>query len=124
MKNGDKPAYPDESHAGLTKREHFASMAMQGLLSGSGHIPGVTRSMDMRPGVAPELVIAEFALSYADALLKALDDPAAVEEKQEGIDEVLVWMGVAIDEHGGPNFRRIVRPDKLCEMRDILKGVK
>ena len=51
MKNGDKPAYPildklvtqgvdqglELKHPGLTKREYFAAMAMQGLLSKYGY---------------------------------------------------------------------------------------
>lgn len=30
---GNDPAYPDNSSSGLTKREYFAAMALQGILS-------------------------------------------------------------------------------------------
>lgn len=32
--NKDEPAFPDEKNSGLTKREYFATIALQGLLSG------------------------------------------------------------------------------------------
>jgi hypothetical protein len=76
MKNGDQPAfsisysertsetYPDKlsswSQVGLTKREYFAAMAMQGLISDSTNVS--------RPDI-----IAEFAVQYADELLKQLE---------------------------------------------------
>lgn len=71
IKNGDLPAMPitprvDYMHIkdkpycnGLTKREQFASMAMQGLLSSNSN---------WRPNVA-----AEIALLMADALLAELE---------------------------------------------------
>jgi len=33
MENGNKLAFANEYHNGLTKREYFAAMAMQGLMS-------------------------------------------------------------------------------------------
>ena len=33
MKNADSPAFPNPSFRGLTKREYFAGMAMQGVLA-------------------------------------------------------------------------------------------
>ena len=69
MKNSDQSAFAavaidgNNSHfeAGLTKREYFAAIAMQGILStGSGH----------------EKQIAEAAVIYADALLSELEKPA------------------------------------------------
>lgn len=35
---GNDPAYPDNSSSGLTKREYFAAMALQGILSDSEEI--------------------------------------------------------------------------------------
>jgi hypothetical protein len=66
MNNGDKPAHPANqgwhTDGGLTKREHFTAMAMQGLLASGivkdeedfGSVPKAARMM-------------------ADALLKELD---------------------------------------------------
>lgn len=55
-------AYPQGSHSnGLTKRELFAAMAMQGLLA-AGH--------PKNPGESTE--IAPLAVAYADALLGTL----------------------------------------------------
>jgi hypothetical protein len=71
MKNSDMPAMPieingfgqyaPEGHTGLTKREHFAAMAMQCLL---------TCTMDTDCSI-PELC--SDAVSAADALLKELE---------------------------------------------------
>lgn len=90
MKNGDQPAYPDplrgaeqsfvnqsphEHPAGLTKREYFAAMAMQGILANrelqialyadvsAGHYEGQT----------PETILAHEAITQADELLKQLE---------------------------------------------------
>ena len=63
MKNADMPAAPiprgvyNDDTAGLTKREHFAGLAMQGLLAHYG-------DSDIHCLAAVE---------YADALLKALE---------------------------------------------------
>ncbi len=78
MKNADMPIMPTNeyvedcgpdgsqgphllelTHGGLTKREHFAALAMQGLLGQGGY---------RRPAV-----IAEDAVSAADALLAELE---------------------------------------------------
>jgi hypothetical protein len=61
MNNSDAPAYPDNWDAklpGLTKREYFAAMAMQGLLADS---------------TVPTFQVAEHAVIQADALLKELE---------------------------------------------------
>jgi len=47
---------------GLTKREHYAGLAMQGLIAGS--LKGDTRSIDE---------VASLAVKFADAVLKELD---------------------------------------------------
>ena len=55
-----------DSFGGLTKREHFAAMAMQGLLSNNV----IT---DHEDNIAPNWV-AKAALLQADTLLKALEE--------------------------------------------------
>jgi len=68
MNNSDQPAMPpnagwrdnEEIARGLTKREHFAAMAMQGILA---------TSPDFREGS-----VAKYAVQQADSLLKALDE--------------------------------------------------
>lgn len=66
MTDKSEPAFPtlkdpmnpfDQSMPGLTKREYFAAMAMQGLLRVDDHGPDR---------------IAEWAISYADALIEEL----------------------------------------------------
>jgi hypothetical protein len=52
--------YSEGNFKGLTKREYFAGLAMQGLLSNRRANPAV---------------MAEAAVAYADALLKELDKP-------------------------------------------------
>ena len=64
MKNSEKPAYPIQTDRelnyddanGLTKREYFAAMAMQGLLAS-----GARLNVDER------------SIEYADELLKQLE---------------------------------------------------
>ena len=56
--NGDEQVYADEFNVGLTKRELFASMAMQGLVTDSS-VP-----IDRIPSISTGL---------ADALLKELE---------------------------------------------------
>ncbi|MEC8917150.1 MAG: hypothetical protein VX796_05970 [Pseudomonadota bacterium] len=67
MSNGDIPAMPVKSVAdyqglGLTKREHFAAMAMQGLISSFGS-HDVWNSSE----------VASDAVIFADALLAELE---------------------------------------------------
>lgn len=84
MKNADQPAYPSEcasgiewtdskgkkikersSFNGLTKREMFAAMAMQGILSSGLPVDGRT--------IYHPDAIAVTATRYADELLKQLE---------------------------------------------------
>lgn len=67
MKKGDYNAFPcsAEIYGGLTKREHFAGLAMQGIIA-SGNIVENDESK-IAPGVALAAVL------YADALLEALE---------------------------------------------------
>lgn len=72
IKNGDLPAMPielsgfgqfaPEAHAGLTKREQFAAMAMQGLISS-----GMDWTLFDHRDVSEQAVI------MADSLLKELE---------------------------------------------------
>lgn len=69
MKRAIQPAFPVKSQQGfvsegMTKREYFASMAMQGLCACS--IAGSHKMFD---------VLAKEAVLYADELIKALDNP-------------------------------------------------
>jgi hypothetical protein len=47
---GNDPAYPDNSSSGLTKREYFAAMALQGILSDSEEIEMEGEENDMEEG--------------------------------------------------------------------------
>lgn len=49
---GNDPAYPDNSSSGLTKREYFAAMALQGILSDSEEVEmeGEGEGDDMEEG--------------------------------------------------------------------------
>ena len=66
MNNSDMPAMPIvgatyDGNEGLTKREHFAGLAMQGFISaGHGGMPNASE-------------LANYAVRYADALLLELD---------------------------------------------------
>ena len=66
MNNGDLPITGQKSYSikGLTKREHFAAMAMQGLLANSNVID-LMDTMDS--------TVSEQAVDCADKLLKELD---------------------------------------------------
>lgn len=67
MKNGDNSSYPCDHPTrggiGLTKRELFAAMAMQGLLGNSD--PDISGWGNQE--------VAEVAVNQADALLDALE---------------------------------------------------
>ena len=73
MKNSEHSAFPlpkdrDENKFnlnGLSKREYFAAMAMNGVLSSGGAIQGFTE-------YTPNLV-SKTAIAYADELLKQLE---------------------------------------------------
>lgn len=55
----------DVTYTGLTKREHFAGLAMQGLLR-----QGIDCSVASNEGIE---MFAGLSVSYADALLEALE---------------------------------------------------
>jgi hypothetical protein len=68
MKNGEEGAFASmneyERQEGLTKREYFAAMAMQGTMTSSYSVN----------------TIAEIAVKMADALLAELDKPKQQEQ--------------------------------------------
>lgn len=75
MKNGNKPAFVkaakdwqefDYKNAGLTKREYFAAMAMQGLIGMYSRYDGDSPS-------ATSMLCAD-AVYFADELLKQLGE--------------------------------------------------
>jgi len=73
MRNSDMPAMPvsgGTKYDGLTKREHFAAMAMQGLVSNAHVIEGLCDDKTIK---CIYTSIAEYAVKHADALLKALE---------------------------------------------------
>ena len=61
-----------EDHDGLTKREYFAAMAMQGLLPAS-NLDLSDDDRDEFDGQTVGYIIAKFAVEYADALIKQLE---------------------------------------------------
>lgn len=91
--NGDMPAMPVSSEQGsdidsaegsperygmptglgLTKREHFAAMAMQGLTANADVMSVLSELQSKGKGQLNHLV-ARMAVEHADALLKALED--------------------------------------------------
>ena len=85
LSNGRDSAFPDAAeNYGLTKREHFAAMAMQGLLSDAGDgVPATVYHAQNLEGATNESVMdawyklnAHTAVGYADALLEALGEQA------------------------------------------------
>jgi hypothetical protein len=65
MENGKQMAFPGqlvngEVHIGLTKREYFAALAMQGLLANSDIVVSIEE-------------ITKESVRYADSLLKTLE---------------------------------------------------
>ena len=66
MENGENAAYPIHMKSkGLTKREYFAGLAMQGLLGGGRDVlTGKTIQNE---------IITELSVSMADALIEALN---------------------------------------------------
>lgn len=74
MINGNKTAFPSDIHrytdGGLTKREYFAAMAMQGMLANlnGALMKGGTKTLHPNH-------ISEMSVIHADALLAELDKP-------------------------------------------------
>lgn len=82
MSNGNEPMYPINGGGaisiGLTKREYFAGLAMQGMLANS-YSDGVTQPLS----TANAYQIAGMAIAQADALLAELEkqQPSREDEK-------------------------------------------
>ena len=72
MNNADMPAIDFEYGEGLTKREHFAGLALQGLLSNDVMMQFSLGVADKRSS-NPFGLVADQAVSFADALLKELE---------------------------------------------------
>jgi len=82
MRDSSPPAFPqpDNGYSGLTKREHFAAMAMLNLQnvflrkSNAGALADLVNHMTEARGYAvdPETVIASMAVIQADALIEEL----------------------------------------------------
>lgn len=71
MNNSDQPSNPVDVFIGLTKREHFAALAMQGLLSifdNNEESPIVPNEENVR-------YMTKLAVYAADELLEQLDSP-------------------------------------------------
>lgn len=97
MKNADKPAftfsevkwnaddsyYESTDHTGLSKREYFAAMAMQGYLANSAETDVTTAHVRAVLGLEKETeyvyakhytsYVAKLSVQYADALLTELE---------------------------------------------------
>lgn len=83
MNNKDMPITPfiknkgssfEKIYSGLTKREHFAATAMQGILSNRDIIEGFCAAASEDPMPALEGMTAKLSLEFADALLKELEE--------------------------------------------------
>lgn len=70
--NGKQPAFPimyeDESYEGLTKREYFAAMAMQGILANDELRIALLKDKIV-DGTTVDNFISVYAIKQADALL-------------------------------------------------------
>jgi hypothetical protein len=78
IENGKQPVYPTRGESqhgeevifhGLTKREYFSQLAMTAILSN----PTRTGMESRGSGVLHEEYLAKYAVCYADALLKQLE---------------------------------------------------
>lgn len=87
---GNDPAFPDSNNAGLTKREYFAAMALQGILSDSEEMEMEGENDDMEEGDDGEMesndgnnkrmqgescleCCCRLAVEHADMLIKQLN---------------------------------------------------
>lgn len=73
MKNGDYPINPtghNQTGTGLTKREYFAGLALQGLLGNPA-----LNNLNLNPkDNMKDTVMVEYSIRMADELLKQLDN--------------------------------------------------
>lgn len=68
----DKAVRGNDPASGMTIREMFAAMAMQGLLTDSG-LKKAVYELAKGEGQSPEQYISDMAVEHADALLAALE---------------------------------------------------
>lgn len=73
MENKDKQAFLVQHIAGLTKREYFAALAMQGLISNETHMTELQFLRDKNLIDNKHNTLAKEAVIIADALLKQLE---------------------------------------------------
>lgn len=76
--NGNSPAYPVPfgvtSRVGLTKRELFAAMAMQGILASPDIVTAYNQERFIKGDVGTIFErVSQASISYADALLAELE---------------------------------------------------
>lgn len=71
--NQDDPSMPADVEPGLTKREYFAGLALQGLLANSYQNPEGS-ALTQPASLTPTKELARYAVHAADALIAALDD--------------------------------------------------
>ena len=80
MKNADKPINPvltqNPSYLGLTKREHYAGLAMQGLLANPQYWKRVYKTLSSLKADKDsiECVFAQFSIKLADEILQQLEE--------------------------------------------------
>lgn len=78
LNNGQQPAFPNENYpvnpSGITKREYFAALALQGLLSNSQYTAELKTMMMKNTITDMNLLCAREAIDMADELLKRLDE--------------------------------------------------
>ena len=80
MKNADKPINPvltqNPSLLGLTKREHYAGLAMQGLLANPQYWKRVYKTLSSLKANKDsiECVFAQFSIKLADEILQQLEE--------------------------------------------------
>ena len=80
MKNADNPIYPvltrNPSLIGLTKREHYAGLAMQGLLANPQYWKRVYKTLSSLKADKDsiECVFAQFSIKLADEILQQLEE--------------------------------------------------
>jgi len=85
MTNGNESAMPLSEFAynmqyssGLTKREYFAAMALQGICSTFSGSPNAERQAE-KVGKTLSETMAVYAVDVADALINALNDKGIVQ---------------------------------------------
>ena len=68
------PAFPCDGLRGLTKREYFAALALQGLCAGEAPFnTQIAKQVEGR-GSTVSTALAVYAVDLADELIKALND--------------------------------------------------